>query len=98
MFLKYGYNFLDLTKLQGIKCSDRNGNKKEKLLKSSTSPYVNEHAKRIGYPITNKDPNYFISGVNYLSQVAKNLLDMDKEEKSKKIMEIIFQKFILISL
>ena len=45
---------------------------------------MNEHTKRIGYPITNKDPNYFISGVNYLSQVTKNLVDMDNEEEIKK--------------
>ena len=50
-----GQYFLDITKLQGKKCSDRNGNEKENLLKYSKSPYVNKNTKRIGYPITNKD-------------------------------------------
>ena len=73
-----------MNKLQGIKRSDWNGKEKEKLLKFSTSPYSNEYTKRIEYPITNKNPNSFISGVNNLSQVAKNLVDMDNEEEIKK--------------
>jgi len=84
-----GQKFLDLTKLQGIKCSDRNGNEKEKLLKYSKSPYVNENTKRIGYPITNKDLKYFSSSsgnIYYLFEpnVAKNLVDMDNEEEIRK--------------
>ena len=85
----FGQYFLDLTKLQGIKCSDRHGNEKEKLLKYSKSPYVNENTKRIGYPITNKDLKYFKGNgenIYYLFEpnVAKNLVDMDNEEEIKK--------------
>ena len=83
----FGQNFLDLTKLQGIKCSDRKGNEKENLLKYSKSPYVNKNTKRIGYPITNKDLKYFKGGNIYYTfepNVAKNLVDMDKEEEIKK--------------
>ena len=86
----FGQYFLDLTKLQGIKCSDRNGNGKEKLLEYSKSPYVNENTTKIGYPITNKDLKYFrgLNGENiyYIFEpiVAKNLVDMDKIEEIKK--------------
>ena len=80
----FGQYFLDLTKLQGIKCSDRHGNEKEKLLKFSSSPYVNKNTKKIGYPITNKDSIYFKSGVNFETQVYQNLVDMDNEEEIKK--------------
>lgn len=86
----FGQYFLDLTKLQGIKCSDRNGNEKEKLLEYSKSPYVNENTTKIGYPITNKDLKYFrgLNGENiyYIFEpiVAKNLVDMDKIEEIKK--------------
>ena len=85
-----GQYFLDLTKLQGIKCSDRKGNEKENLLKYSKSPYVNENTKKIGYPITNKDLQYFrgVNGENiyyiFEPNVAKNLVDMDNEEEIKK--------------
>ena len=83
----FGQYFLDLTKLQGIKCSDRHGDEKEKLLKYSQSPYINEHTKRIGYPITNKDPNYFKAhNIRNLYQeyLTKNLVDMDNLEEIKK--------------
>mgnify|MGYP002624760653 CR=1 FL=1 len=86
----FGQYFLDLTKMQGIKCSDRSGNEKEKLLKYSQSPYVNENTKKIGYPITNKDIKYFKDEDNdiyytFEPNVAKNLVDMDNEEEIKKI-------------
>ena len=72
----FGQYFLDLTKLQGINCSDRNGNEKEKLLKYSNSPFINKNTKKIGYPITNKDPNYF-KKYSYENTLRQNLVDMD---------------------
>ena len=76
--------------MQGKKCSDRNGNEKKNLLKYSKSPYVNKNTKKIGYPITNKDLQYFrgLNGENiyytFEPNVAKNLVDMDNEEEIKK--------------
>ena len=82
----FGQYFLDLTKIQGIKCSDRHGDEKAKLLKYSKSPYINENTKRIGYPITNKDPNYFKADKVhnlYEQYLTKNLVDMDNLEEIK---------------
>ena len=79
----FGQYFLDITKLQGIKCSDRNGDEKEKLLKYSNSSYVNKNTKKIGYPITNKDPNYFKKN-SYEYTLKQNLVDMDNMEEIKK--------------
>ena len=76
----FGQYFLDLTKLQGIKCSDRNGNEKVKLLKYSNSSYINKNTKKIGYPITNKDPNYF-KKYSYENTLRQNLVDMDNMEE-----------------
>ena len=56
---------------------------KEKILESSRSPYINEKANRIGYPLTNKDPNClidFIDNNNLLEEYfLNNLVDMDNK-------------------
>ena len=49
-------NFLDYTKFVGKECKNLNINAKQKLLKLSNSPFINDKVTHIGYPLTNKDP------------------------------------------
>lgn len=53
-------------------------------MKYSKSPYVNENTKKIGCPITNKDPNYFKTW-EYENYLKQNLVDMDNMDEIKKI-------------
>ena len=45
-------------------------------MKYSNSPFINKNTKKIGYPITNKDPNYF-KKYSYENTLRQNLVDMD---------------------
>ena len=79
-------NFQDYTKLSGKNCmKNKNGNiLKENILKQSSSPYINNSIKRIGYPLLNKDLMCFLDSVEYNSTVLQyfyeNLVDMDDNE------------------
>ena len=57
---------------------------KENILKQSSSPYINNSIKRIGYPLLNKDLMCFLDSVEYNSTVLQyfyeNLVDMDDNE------------------
>ena len=79
---KIGAYFLDISKIFKKMCG-QNLNNKKKILKFSNSEYINENTTRIGYPLTNKDPeclNQF-KKKNYISlYVKKNLIDMDNKE------------------
>ena len=54
------------------------------ILKYSNSPFINNTANNIGFPLTNKDPTCFLDngeGINNLYEyVYKNLVDMNNEE------------------
>ena len=58
----------DYTKLSGKNCSSINTEKlKNLILKYTTSPFINSTVKRIGFPLTNKDPICFLDnneGIN----------------------------------
>jgi hypothetical protein len=50
----------DYSKIRGFDCNKFNNNKlKENLFRFSSSPYMNKTSKRIGFPLTNKDPICF---------------------------------------
>jgi len=74
----------DYTKIRRIDCKKYNNKKlKENLLRSSSSPYINKLSKRIGFPLTNKDPICFkdIGKDNPIYKyVLDNLVDMDNGE------------------
>ena len=76
--------FQDYTKILGKKCENNKlFGSKENILMNSKSPFLNEKANRIGYPLTNKDPSCnldFIDGHNLLVEyLYKNLVDMDNK-------------------
>ena len=76
----------DYTKLNGKNCVNNKNGKllKENILKQSSSPYINNAIKRIGYPLLNKDPMCFLDSVDYNSTVLQyfynNIVDMDDKE------------------
>ncbi len=82
--------FQDYTKLSGRNCANDKSGKilKENILKQSTSPYINDSIKRIGYPLLNKDLMCFLDSVEYNSSVMQyfyeNLVDMDDNETLNK--------------
>ena len=76
----------DYSNLIRKKCININDGKiqKRKILKQSTSPYLSNKVKRIGYPLINKDPICFLDFSDYNNTLKKfffqNLVDMDDEE------------------
>jgi len=86
---KIGSYFLDLSKINNIKCRG-NLYGKEKTFEFSNSPYINKNTTRFGYPLTNKNSiclNRRTKTKNILLYVKNNLLDMDNKELSNKIKE-----------
>ena len=79
---KIGTYFLDLSKIQKVKCGQSSTYRK-KIMKFSDSKYINNNTKRFGFPLTNKDsmclkrPN---SKRNIKLYVKRNLIDMDNKE------------------
>lgn len=84
----------DYTKLNGKNCvSNKNGKLlKENILKQSSSPYINNAIKRIGYPLLNKDPMCFlivlIIIVLFFQYFYNNIVDMDDKETISQFFEV----------
>ena len=87
----------DFTKFSGKDCKSFNSeNLKQILLSKSQSPFIKKTSRRIGFPLTNKDPECFndSGGNNYIYKyVLNNLVDMDDQKFldkccNKKIPEI----------
>ena len=76
-------NFLDYTKFVGKKCQKLHIDAKQRILKLSNSPYINDRVNHIGYPLTNKDQVCnldFIDTENLIEKfVLKNLVDMENK-------------------
>ena len=79
-------NIQDYTKIKGEDCNNFNTKKlKEILLQNSNSSYISKTSRRIGFPLTNKDPVCFkdFNG-NIENPIYKytlnNLVDMDNRE------------------
>ena len=81
---KIGKIFLDFTKLNRIRCNNRNKNAIKTILTISKSPYINKNSKRIGYPLINKETIYmldFNERNNILYEYfLNNLIDMDNKD------------------
>ena len=77
-------SFLDYTRFIGKECTKSNNHAKQKILKLSNSPYINDSVKHIGYPLTNKEPICnldFIDTDNLIEKFfLKNLVDMENME------------------
>lgn len=76
-------NFLDYTKFVGKECKNLNINAKQKLLKLSNSPFINDKVTHIGYPLTNKDPVCNLDFIDTDNLIEKyffqNLVDMENK-------------------
>ena len=84
--------YQDYTKIFRKKCENhRLTGRKEKLLRKSNSPFINNSVNRIGYPLTNKDPSCYLDMIeehNYMEEYFLNhLVDMD----NKSILENYFK-------
>ena len=84
--------FQDVTKIKRIKCRNSKKDGLKKLFEKSKSPYLNNMtSKRIGYPLLNKCPAYFMDFPdthNYLRlYFLENLVDMDNKE----ILDTVFK-------
>ena len=76
-----GY-FQDYSKLLRKNCRNYKNGKllREKILKHSFSPYINNKTLRIGYPLLNKDSKTLIDFPNILQNFfLNNLVDMDNK-------------------
>ena len=73
----FGY-IQDYTKLIGKDCQTSNNKKiKEIFFSRSRSPYIKDTTRRIGFPLTNKNPE---SIRNFYKFTLDNLVDMDNQE------------------
>ena len=88
--LKYTQDF---TRIKGIQCQNIKKNAKKKYLSLSKSQYLSEETKKIGLPLTNKDPVCFLDSVDdsaIMKYFLGNLIDVDnKNIINKNISEII---------
>ena len=88
--LKY---FQDITKIKGIKCQNSQQDGIKEILQNSKSPYLdkNKTIKRVGYPLLNKAPAYFMDFPDNHNLLRKyfleNLVDMENTE----ILETVFK-------
>ena len=87
---KLGAFFLDITKWKGLKCEQKhNVNTKLKLLHFSNHKYINTSAKRIGFPLLNKNNKLFLAIKDNDHKLKKfiknNIVDMDNKELVMKI-------------
>ena len=74
---KIGKYFLDRDRFST--CSKQELNPKALILKYSKSPFINKNTLHIGFPLTNKDKNFFfdISHQEYRNYFFKKLIDMN---------------------
>ena len=76
---KIGKYFLDFNKFSYLDCKTEGTNQREKILRSSKSPFINKNTMNIGFPLTNKDERFF-SDMDYSTfrnHVFENYVDMD---------------------
>jgi len=78
---------MDMSKNKKIDCKNRKKNSLDVLLKFSKSSNINNKTKRIGFPLTNKEPFCCKNEKeNFYRKILKyNLLDMENKEIIKNI-------------
>ena len=88
-FLNFLGPFLDLS--MNKSCLIRNEKEKKNLKSVSTSKYINDNTKRIGFPITTHKDNFNLkkqqNSKNLYNEIMNNLIDMDNEELLKQLGE-----------
>ena len=86
----------DITKIKGINCSNLKFDAKKNFLLLSKSPYLSKDTKRIGFPMTNKDPICLLDYID--DKIIKkyffsHLIDMDNKTQINKIFSEIVVDF-----
>ena len=74
-----------MTKISGFECNKKVT--KNKILEKSKSPFINNYTKRIGFPLTNRNPifikDYFqellVGEGSFFNLVIDHLIYMDNE-------------------
>ena len=91
---KIGKYLFDLSKWKRVNCNKRKLDERENILKNSNSPYLSNISKRIGFPLTNKEPICCLKSYasvkdysEYNDYVRNNLLDMDDKNKIEKLLK-----------
>ena len=82
-----------MTKIRGKKCKNIFINSKKKYLSVSQSPNITKETKKIGLPLTNKDPECFLDSVDdnvIMNYFFRHLINMDdKNLFNKNFPEIV---------
>ena len=84
--------YLDLTKLLGVNCSNKNFNSRRKIIEKSSSSYISKETKRFGFPLTNKGLIGCVDDLDdkFLKKyVLDNLFDIDNNFNNFSEPEII---------
>ena len=75
-------------KINRKKCQKLHLNAKQRILKLSNSPYINDRVNHIGYPLTNKNQvcNFDYIDIEHLLEkfIFKNLVDMENKDALNK--------------
>ena len=80
--------FLDRTKLEGIKCKNREVNEKEMLINYyKDSPYISKNTTSFGIPITKNAIQYSYNEYNFTKYVKSHVIDMNNISIIKNIDE-----------
>ena len=86
---KIGKYIFDLTKWRHLECFKNKENTKDKLLKFSKKPFINENSKKIGFPLVNKYPDLLLNFMEHnntlIKYIKENLVDMNNVSLVNKI-------------
>ena len=90
---KYIQYFQDITRLKGINCKKSKKNGIKGLLEFSTSPYLdkNKSFNRVGYPLLNKAPAYFLDYNDNNNLLKKYFLNYLVDMNNKEILNTVFK-------
>ena len=78
-FYKFGKFILDKNRYSPLKCSNNNLKMRNKFLRESKSPFINEKTLHIGFPLINKEEKFFLD-IDYSifrNNVFNNFIDMN---------------------
>ena len=70
----------DITKITKLDCSTGKKDARQTLIKTSTSPYINQNTKKFGFPFTNEEGIGGLDGLDkwvLINYTKENLIDMD---------------------
>ena len=76
---KIGKYILDINKFSPMNCNVSAAESREKMLRTSKSPFINKNTTHIGFPLTNKEEQLFLDKnySNFEKFVYDHYIDMD---------------------